>query len=81
VGELDDDQGNVCECGSFEIESWEGQLNNDNDSNEKTPKSAAGKKPYKTPSVRFESVFEVSALSCGKVSTTQANCKVSMKAS
>ena len=81
MGELDDDQGNVCECGSFEIESWEGQLNNDNNSNEKTPTSAAGKKPYKTPSVRFESVFEVSALSCGKVSTTEGNCKVSMKAS
>jgi hypothetical protein len=81
VGELDDDQGNVCECGSFEIESWEGQLNNDNNSNEKTPTSPAGKKPYKKPSVRFESVFEVSALSCGKVSTTEANCKVSMKAS
>jgi hypothetical protein len=26
-------------------------------------------------------VFEVSALSCGKISSTQSSCKVSMKAS
>ena len=43
MGEPDDDQGNVCECGSFEIESWEGQLNNDNNSNEKTPDTSSGK--------------------------------------
>jgi len=77
----EDDEGTICECGSLEIESWEGQLNKDDNSNEKAPEQVGAKKPYKTPSVRFESVFEVSALSCGKVSTTQANCKVSMKVS
>ena len=32
------------------------------------------KKPYKAPSFRFESVFEVSALSCGKINHTEGNC-------
>ena len=39
------------------------------------------KKPYETPAFRFERVFEVSALSCGKVSGTQATCRVNRKAS
>jgi hypothetical protein len=56
-------------------------LNYQDTSNEKTTEQAGAKKPYKTPSVRFESVFEVSALSCGKISSTQSSCKVSMKAS
>jgi len=56
-------------------------LNYKNTSNEKTPEQAGAKKPYKTPSVRFESVFEVSALSCGKISASTGSCKVSMKAS
>jgi hypothetical protein len=77
----EDGEGTLCERGSLEIESWEGQLNKDNTSDEKAPEQAGTKKPYKTPSVRFESVFEVSALSCGKVSVTQSSCKVSMKAS
>jgi hypothetical protein len=77
----EDSEGTLSECGSLEIESREGQLNKDNTSDEKAPEQAGAKKPYKTPSVRFESVFEVSALSCGKVSDTQASCKVSMKAS
>ena len=63
------------------IEHWEGQLNNHNTPNDKTTEPAGGKKPYKTPTVRFESVFEVSALACGKLSSTQSGCKVSMKAS
>jgi hypothetical protein len=39
------------------------------------------KKPYKSPSFRFESVFEVSALSCGKTFATQGSCVHSRKAS
>ncbi len=41
-----------------------------------TPPEAqrTAKKPYRKPTVRFERVFEVSALTCGKVSTTQASC-------
>jgi hypothetical protein len=39
------------------------------------------KKPYTTPSFRFESVFEVSALACGKVVSTEGSCLHSRKAS
>jgi len=39
------------------------------------------KKPYTTPSFRFESVFEISALACGKVQSTQGGCAHSRKAS
>ena len=57
-------------------------LNNDNSTKDKTPKTAAStKKPYQAPSFRFEAVFEVSALSCGKVHNTQAGCHGSRKAS
>ena len=42
--------------------------------NEKAPQTVAGKKPYKAPTLRFENVFEVSALSCGKLSSTQSQC-------
>jgi hypothetical protein len=33
------------------------------------------KKPYVKPEFRHEKVFETMALSCGKVGTTQAQCK------
>jgi hypothetical protein len=56
-------------------------LNNDSNSNEKSSQTAVAKKPYKTPTLRFESVFEVSALACGKLTTTQSGCKFSTKAS
>jgi hypothetical protein len=51
-------------------------LNNDNASEDKAREvaDATAKKPYKVPSFRFESVFEVSALSCGKVAGTEMNC-------
>jgi hypothetical protein len=39
------------------------------------------KKPYKPPTFRFEHVFEVSALSCGKISSTQESCRSNRKAS
>ena len=39
------------------------------------------KKPYKPPTFRFEHVFEVSALSCGKISSTQDSCRRMGKAS
>ncbi len=34
----------------------------------------AARKPYQKPAVRFERVFETSALVCGKVGATQRNC-------
>jgi hypothetical protein len=45
------------------------------------PQKAALKKPYETPAFRYERVFEVSALSCGKVSSTQGDCGANRKAS
>jgi hypothetical protein len=50
------------------------------DSADEQPKAGV-RKPYKAPSIRFQSVFEVSALSCGKISGTQASCHHSRKAS
>jgi hypothetical protein len=44
------------------------------------PKRAA-RKPYQKPAVRYERVFETSALSCGKVQTTQSGCHQNRKAS
>jgi hypothetical protein len=58
-------------------------LNIDNSSRGKPREEAASptKKPYKAPSFRFEPVFEVSALACGKVFGTQGSCRSSRKAS
>jgi hypothetical protein len=39
------------------------------------------KMPYKKPDFRHESVFETSALSCGKVQSTQAGCHSNRKIS
>ena len=39
------------------------------------------KKVYVTPVFRFEKVLEVSALSCGKVSVTDAGCRMVRKTS
>ena len=52
-----------------------------NSLNEKAAETAPGKKPYKAPTLRFEDVFEVSALSCGKLSSTQSQCAVVQKTS
>ncbi len=53
-----------------------------NDSSKsKTQGTIEKKKPYETPSFRFERVFEVSALSCGKVDTTQGACHANPKLS
>ena len=39
------------------------------------------KKPYVKPAFEFERAFETMALSCGKITITQANCKFSRKSS
>ena len=39
------------------------------------------KAPYAKPAFRHESVFETSALSCGKVQSTQAGCHSNRKIS
>ena len=39
------------------------------------------KTPYQKPAFRYESVFETSALSCGKVQSTQSGCHFNRKVS
>lgn len=39
------------------------------------------RKPYHKPAVRYERVFETSALTCGKVQTTQSGCHQNRKTS
>jgi hypothetical protein len=58
------------------------KLRMENSEREKARQNVTGKKPYRKPEVRFESVFEVSALACGKVFTgTQHDCHFNRKAS
>jgi hypothetical protein len=40
-----------------------------------------GKKPYQKPEFRFERVFETMALSCGKTSPTEFQCRFNRKSS
>jgi len=58
-----------------EVAPREGSLDTKSSMNDRRPETAPVKKPYKTPALRFENVFEVSALSCGKLTTTSQNCK------
>jgi hypothetical protein len=37
------------------------------------------KRPYRKPTVRYERVFEVQALTCGKVVVTQGSCHYSRR--
>jgi hypothetical protein len=39
----------------------------------------AGRKPYVKPSFRFEQTFETMALACGKIKTTQGQCRSNRK--
>ena len=39
------------------------------------------KKPYQKPAVRYERVFETRALVCGKVQSTQAQCRYNRRTS
>ena len=39
------------------------------------------KKPYEKPSFRWEKVFETQSLTCGKVQTTQGECRFNRKVS
>jgi len=57
-------------------------LNIDNSTKDKAREAAAStKKPYKAPSFRFEPIFEVAALACGKVFSSEGDCRFSRKAS
>ena len=37
------------------------------------------KRPYVKPAFRHERVFETMALACGKISATQASCRVNRR--
>lgn len=47
----------------------------DSSSGEQRP-AAVEKKPYEKPSFRYEQVFVTSALSCGKVTSSQSSCQL-----
>jgi hypothetical protein len=42
---------------------------------------ATRRKPYLKPTFQFERVFETMALSCGKVNSTQGQCRFNRKTS
>jgi len=44
-------------------------------------KPRLGKRPYRKPEFCFERVFETQALACGKISYTQAQCKLNLRSS
>jgi hypothetical protein len=52
-------------------------LNSRNATTEKP--SEKKKRPYQKPAFLHERVFETMALSCGKISGTQASCKLNRK--
>jgi hypothetical protein len=53
-----------------------------NDAPKEEPRPAAiDKKPYEKPSFRYEQVFVTSALTCGKVTSTQSTCTGNTKVS
>jgi hypothetical protein len=41
--------------------------------------SDAAKKPYLKPAFRHEQVFETMALACGKINSTQRQCRTNRK--
>lgn len=45
------------------------------------PQKVHTRKPYVKPSFRFDRVFVTSALTCGKVESTQTLCRVNRKVS
>jgi hypothetical protein len=55
-------------------------ISNSSSSSEPRPE-ASGKKTYEKPTFRFEEVFVTSALSCGKISSTQSSCTGATSAS
>lgn len=52
---------------------------NQSDELDKPEAQSEAKQPYQKPAFRYERVFETRALSCGKVSTTQAQCNHNTK--
>ena len=55
--------------------------NNKSSGQKKQEPKTTAKRPYAAPSFRFDKVFEVTALACGKAHSTEHNCRVSRRAS
>ena len=51
------------------------------ETSDKPQTAATGKKPYEKPSFRYEQAFVTSALSCGKITSTQSGCGLNLKVS
>ena len=47
--------------------------------NRQATADSRAKKPYNKPDFKFERVFETMALSCGKISPVQAQCRFNRK--
>jgi hypothetical protein len=62
-------------------QDWSGVSMEKSATQKNEPAENTGKKPYSKPEYRSESVFEVSALVCGKVHGTQGPCHSNPKAS
>jgi hypothetical protein len=60
---------------------WEKNMDQSTNDKARETASSPAKKPYTAPSFRYESVFEISALACGKVQSTQSTCAHNRKAS
>lgn len=45
------------------------------------PEPERSRKPYQKPAFRYERVFETTALSCGKINSTQGECRFNRKTS
>jgi hypothetical protein len=54
---------------------------NTNDSSSETQRTAVAKKPYEKPTFRYEKVFVTSALTCGKITSTQSGCGLNTRVS
>ncbi len=52
-----------------------------NDLSSNKPRTPVKKKPYEKPSFRHEQVFVTTALSCGKITSTQSGCGLNLKLS
>lgn len=53
--------------------------NDDTQASVKPMQTAPALRPYCKPAFRHESVFETMALSCGKMNSTQAQCRTNLR--
>jgi hypothetical protein len=56
-------------------------MSTERDKSAPAPAPVGGKRPYVTPVLRHEKVFEVMALACGKIGGTSGPCNAARKLS